>query len=106
MPTITNDRILPTSIVSTMAPRELSLSACPGEYEPVSFVVTASRDIKGLTVTCSSLRGSAGVIGAAAIDIKLVKCWYQAIGLPWSPGTAGDEALKIHGITLVPELLV
>ena len=100
-PTITNDRILPTSLVSGTAPRELALSACPGEYEPVSFVVTPSRDVEGLTVTCSDLTSSNGVIGAADIDIKLVKCWYQG-GDGWTPG--GGQTIK--GKVLLPELLV
>ncbi len=100
-PTITNDWILPTSLVSSSAARELTLSACPGEYEPVSFVVTPSRNIKGLTVTCSDLTSADGVIDAAAIDIKLVKCWYQG-GDTWTPG----GAQTVTGKVLVSELLV
>ena len=103
-PTITNDWILPTSVIPKTASRELTLSACPGEYEPVSFVVTPSRDIEGLTVTCSDLTSAAGEIDTAAIDIKLVKCWYQSYGLnnPWK----GLGAQEIKETVLLSELLV
>ena len=101
VPTITNDWILPTSPVSSSGARALTLSACPGEYEPVSFVVKPFRNIKGLTVTCSDLTSADGVIDAAALDIKLVKCWYQS-GSGWEP----TGAQQIEGKLLVSELLV
>ena len=101
-PTITNDRILPTSLVTTRrAASALALSACPAEYEPASFVVTPLRDVAGLMVTCSDLTSPDGVIGAARIDVKLVKCWYQAFGEPWSGGVSFQR-----GKSLLPELLV
>ena len=100
-PTITNNRILPRSLVSAEAPQELSLSACPEEYEPLSFVVTPSYDIEALTVTCSNLTSGNGVIPSTAIDIKLVKCWYQA-GDGWAP----QRVQSVQGKVLMPELLV
>ena len=101
-PTITNDRVLPVSLVAGEAPaKALSCSACPGEYESVSFTVTPSRDVEGLTITCSDLTSSDGVIDASAIDVKLVKCWYQAFGEPWTGGVSFQR-----GKVLLPELLV
>ena len=64
-------------------------------------MVTPSRDVEGLTVACPDLRSAAGAIGAGAIDVKLVKCWYQD-GAGWTPG----GAQTIEGKVLVPELLV
>ena len=103
-PTITNDWILPTSSIPKTAAQALSLTACPGEYEPVSFVVMPSRDIEGLTVSCSDLTSADGMIGAEAIEIKLVKCWYQGYDLakPWEPWGAQE----VKGPVLLPELLV
>ena len=101
-PTITNDRILTTSLVSTRRfAEELALSACPGEYESASFVVATSRDVEGLTVTSSPLTSSKGVVDSSQIDVKLVKCWYQAFGEPWSGGVSFQR-----GKVLLPELLV
>jgi len=101
-PAITNDRVLPTSLFSGEdPPSELSLAACPGEYEPVSFLVVPSRDIAGLTVTCSELRSPNDRIPASAVDVKLVKCWYQAFGEPWTGGVSFQR-----GKVLLPELLL
>ena len=101
-PTITNERILPTSLVSEDGPaEELTLRACPGEYEPASFTVAPMRDVRGLAVTCSGLTSDTGVIGSSAVDIKLVECWYQAFGEPWTGGVSFQR-----GKVLLPELLV
>ena len=101
-PTMTNDRILPTSLAAHgTAPPELTLSACPAEYESVSFVVIPSGNIENLTVKSSALVSADGVIDASAVDVKLVKCWYQGGG-GWTPG--GVQTVK--GKALMPELLV
>ncbi len=71
--------------------------ACPGEYEPVSFLVTANKDVKNLTVTASDLVGEAGAIPAANVDVRVVKCWIQA-----GRGIRKDLEHKVF----VPELLV
>jgi len=71
---------------------EISIRACPGEYEPASFVVRALAEIKALKVEAGELSGPAGRIGVSAIDVKVVKCWYQD-----EPG---------WGRALLPELLL
>ncbi|HOL67381.1 MAG TPA: hypothetical protein PKX93_08000, partial [bacterium] len=72
---------------------QLSLRACRGEYEPVSFVVRALADIKNLEIRPAALSGPAGKISPEAMDIKVVKCWYQ-------------DALSEGGRALMPELLL
>ena len=88
---------------------EIYLAAAPDSFAPASFVIrSGDADLDGLMVEASSLRlparrasGPEGGKGGAAIpaediDIRLVKCWYQAgIGL-------GDT----HHKTLMPELLL
>ena len=101
-PAITNARILPTSLVSGEGVAEaLSLAACPGEYESGSFLVTPACDVEGVTVTCSDLASADGAIDASRIDVKLVKCWYQSFGEPWTGGVSFQR-----GKVLLPELLV
>lgn len=84
--------------------KRVSLTACRGEYEPASFVVKARKGLKQLRVECSDLSmpdGSAR-IPSRNVDIKLIKCWYQA-------GTAGVRVHQRDGRTqkrLIPELLV
>ncbi|MFQ6097409.1 MAG: hypothetical protein ACE5O2_06725 [Armatimonadota bacterium] len=94
---ITNDRLLPDSFpIPAPVARELACSACPGEYESVSLAVYAMDDIEGLRLSPTDLAGPDGVIPAAAVDVKVVKCWYQA----------GRGIHDLTGRILVPELLV
>lgn len=81
---------------------EISLKACPGEYEPASFVVSASDvgDIASLQIEVSDLTQGTETIPAGSVDIKAVKCWYQA-------GTAGVSSIQDKSKrVLVPELLL
>ncbi|HPP12994.1 MAG TPA: hypothetical protein PKW42_09715, partial [bacterium] len=83
--------VLPgTVLVPGEISNNLKITACPGEYEPGSFVVRAISDMKGLEIQPGELVGSGGKIPSSAVDIKVVKCWYQ------------DE----DGRRLVPELLL
>ncbi len=76
---------------------ELSCSACRGEYESVSLVVYALRELKGLRPEISELTGRSGTIPGDVVDPYVVKVWYQAAREIWpKPG------LK----TLAPELLL
>ena len=81
---------------------QLSIKGCRGEYEPSSFLVKALKDLKKVTVNCSDLvcSDSGAKIGKSAIDVKLVKCWYQA-------GSAGSSInQKKSPKILIPELLI
>jgi len=79
---------------------EIKVVACPGEYEPASFVVQARSGITGLRPEATDLKGAEGTVPSSAIDIKLVKCWYQA-------GSAGyGHAQQKEKHVLVPELLL
>lgn len=94
---ITNTR-LPSDVfpIPSAVGRELACSACRGEYEALSVAVYALEDLKGLTVSAGDLTGPAGTIAADAVDIRVVKCWYQA----------GKEIWDTKHKTYVPELLV
>ncbi|MFH0962679.1 MAG: sugar-binding protein [Planctomycetota bacterium] len=95
---ITNERILPTSLMSACKPAQaLELSAAPGEYESTTFVLVPSRDVAGVTVTCAGLRSSSSAIDPSHVDVKLVECWYQA---------CAEGGSFQRGKVLVPELLV
>ena len=80
--------------------REITLTAARGEYEPASFVVSAMRDIRSLAVTVSDLGSEEGTIPSSRVDVKVVKCWYQA-GTAWV-GVRQDKSRRI----LTPELLL
>ena len=78
----------------------LRMVAAKGEYEPVSFVVAPRSNVAKLALKPSSLSGPGGNIPAANVDIKVVKCWYQA-GTAWY-SYFGDSNRR----ELVPELLL
>jgi hypothetical protein len=79
VPAITDEKILPTTSISDdNISSEISLKACPGEYEPVSFIIHANEGIAGLEAVSNNLVGNSGIIPSDNVDIRVVKCWYQA----------------------------
>jgi len=96
-PAITNDVLLPTSVPSSGYLSEvISLFASPGEYEPASFSIRAPQDLQDVTIQISDLTSGGTTIPASAVDIDVVKVWYQG-GHPNRPGDVKY---------LTPELLV
>lgn len=79
---------------------QLTIIAAKGEFEPASFVLFSLNGIKKLTLKASGLKGQSGTIPASAVDIKVVKCWYQA-GTAWNSYFADTTKRE-----LVPELLL
>ncbi|MFA7231026.1 MAG: hypothetical protein WC071_07120, partial [Victivallaceae bacterium] len=88
------DTLLPASLLS----KTVYLTACRGEYEPGSFVIKSSADVSGLSVQATDLQlpGGAATISSSNIDIRVVKCWYQA-------GYSVTDLTHKH---LTPELLL
>lgn len=80
--------------------REVEITACPGEYESASLVVWAPEAVPSLRLTATDLEGPGGTIAAANVDLKWVKCWFQAGSAPH--GVTQDRSRK----SLVPELLL
>jgi len=78
----------------------LRIIAAKGEYEPASFVVVPRKNITKFELKASALKSSKGNIPVANIDIKVVKCWYQA-GTAWY-SYFGDSNRR----ELTPELLL
>ena len=74
--------------------------AARGEFAPLSFVVFPFEDVERFELAVSDLEGTGGVVPASAIDIRVVKCWYQA-GTAWYSYFA-DSSRRV----LVPELLL
>ncbi len=95
-----NHKVLPRRFpVPGIAGTELSVSACPGEYEPASFSVYAFEELRDVTVQCSDARSGELTLPASHIDIRIVKCWWQdGVGLGY--GGEGRQP------TFTPELLL
>ncbi len=97
-PAITDAMVLPDSYpIPASVGDNLSLKACRGEYEPVSFILRALRPLSNVRIAWTDLVGSGGgTIPASEVDIRLVKCWYQS----------GRDSILPGAKVLVPELLL
>ena len=98
---VSQRKILPNDIlIPGELSRALEVNATPGEYEPASFVVAAFASIDALQVRATDLKRDGGTIPSENVDIRVVKCWYQA-GTAWV-GNGQDKSRRV----LVPELLL
>ena len=97
LPAITNERVLPRSLPAHVVPdKVMRLTACPGEYESGSFGLYALKDARDVRLAVGDLASPDERIPAAAVDLRLVKVWYQG-------GTnVGFQRLEL----LTPELLL
>jgi hypothetical protein len=99
---ITSQKILPDTperlypFAGKTGEKTIFVKACRGEFEPASFVIRAGTNVSGISIVSSDLKSPSGrVITSSAIDVRIVKCWYQA-------GTSVAKGEKV----LVPELLL
>jgi len=98
---VTSTMILPeTGDLPGDPARELSLTACPGEAESASLVLWGPEAVEDLLISATDLGGPTGTLPASCVDIKWVKCWYQAGSAWW--GVSQQKDRKV----LVPELLL
>jgi hypothetical protein len=94
---ISNEKVLPNTFpVPGIVGTELSISACPGEYEPASFAIYGFKALREITVECSEATSGEFTLPSAQIDIHIVKCWWQA----------GVGVADVQHPTLTPELLL
>jgi hypothetical protein len=95
-------RILPSTILSVPQGDSVSITAASDEFEPASFILKSTGTIYGINITAPVLSDRNGhTIPSSAMDIKLVKVWYQNINL------ADEETWSTTPYyNLVPELLL
>ncbi|MFD0616654.1 hypothetical protein ACFQZR_04215 [Paenibacillus sp. GCM10027629] len=80
---------------------QLKIVSAQGEFEAASFVLAPLSDVSSVTFTINDLQGSSGsTIPASAIDMHVVKTWYQG-GTAWQSYFFDDTK-----DVLVPELLL
>jgi hypothetical protein len=108
---ISNTRILPDSPMDAgVVSDRLHVAAARGEYEPASFVLSAWEDLQRLRFRVSALTGQDGeTLPPEAVDIRVVKCWYQDTGSGDLELTPSESALAIKRSgrrALMPELLL
>ena len=82
--------------------RGLKITACRGEFESASVVAFAVKPVQGLKARVTPLTGPAGTIPASAVDVRLVKWWYQgAGGIGYSPKRVLKAELLLKDPALV-----
>ncbi len=76
----TSVKVLPLNYNIPAAPgNTLSITACRDQFESGSFVITAQKDLAGITIGVPDLTSAQGNrIPADALNVRLVKAWYQA----------------------------
>ena len=95
----TSIKVLPFNYEIPAVPgNTISMTASRNEFEAASFIITAQKDLSGITIIVPNLYdGQGNTIPSSAIDVRLVKVWYQAApndieyhhsGLLSHPGTA------------------
>ncbi|MHB8533847.1 MAG: hypothetical protein ACYDBW_00160 [Sulfuricaulis sp.] len=85
------------------AGKELVVRATPGEYEATAFTIHAFEKLSSVDIAVGKLQGASGSVRPDAVDVRLVKYWYQS-----GKGTISRQ-WKLHWISqsfLLPELLV
>jgi hypothetical protein len=101
----TSTKVLPFNYIIPAAPaNSLSLAACRNQFESASFVITAQKDLSGIGITVPNLYSAQGnSIPADAINVRLVKAWYQAgEGTPENGFSITNTGVRV----LAPELLL
>ena len=72
----------------------IHVNACRDEYQPASFVIKPAISINNIIVSVSDLKGPRdAIVSHSEIDVRLVKCWYQA----------GHLSVAKEGKVMVPE---
>ena len=76
---ISSQRIMPDTSFQGKSPlSRIRVTAARNEYEPVSFVISANRDLSDVVpVISGDLSSGDSFLSADNVDIRLVKLWYQ-----------------------------
>ncbi|TLS51499.1 hypothetical protein FE782_15430 [Paenibacillus antri] len=101
VPALSPEKRLPDSLPSDGAVSDsLRVVSAQDEYEASSFVLAPLRDASSVSFHVGDLQGEGGTIPASAVDMHVVKTWYQG-GTAWQ--SYFYDATKD---VLTPELLL
>ncbi len=98
------DKVLPDETPKGAKPIEtLEIRAARGEYETASFVYRSETDVTAFDVKPSDLTGPGGTISADAVDVKVVKVWFQPRDAWFTERVYG---MKTGDFRLTPNMLL
>ena len=105
----TSIKVLPFNYEIPAVPaNNFSIAACRDQFEVATFIITAQKDLSGITISVPNLYdGQGNSIPSSAIDVRLVKVWYQASpdGIEYTT-TGSNPEFPAVGYYLTPELLL
>ena len=101
-PAVTDHMILPDGPLPPVCRKAtaMELAACRGEYEPASFVVTASKPLEAVRIEVEPLSGPGGSWPKEAVDVRVLKAYYRDYS-PLAQGWAAVPALLVHDDTFL-----
>lgn len=100
-PALSPEKRLPNTLPTDGAiSDQIRVVSAQGEYEASSFVMAPLADSNSVTFAVYDLQGSAGTIPSDAVDLRVVKTWYQG-GTAWQSYFFDDSK-----DVLTPELLL
>ena len=73
------DKPLPPPCRPAVPVETFRLSACRGEYEPLSFVIETQEALKQVHVRVGALRGTAASIPGSAVDVRVIVPMFRRI---------------------------
>ena len=78
-PPITDEVILPSRPLPDICRpgTTLTVRACPGEYEPASFLITTPEPLEAVRIAVAPLSGAVGTLPADCLDVRIVKRWQR-----------------------------
>ncbi|WP_274363138.1 hypothetical protein [Paenibacillus thermotolerans] len=101
VPALSPEKRLPNTIPEDGTfGNEIKVVSAQNEYEAASFVLAPLADAGSVTFTVNDLQSNDGVIPASAVDMYVVKTWYQG-GTAWQSYFFDDKK-----DVLTPELLL
>jgi hypothetical protein len=101
VPAISNEKRLPDRLPRDGYPSDrLPVVGARGEIVPASFVLVAKTTFPAVRLDVADLRNGEAAIPADALDLRVVKCWFQG-GTAWHSYFADPDRR-----VLVPELLL
>src|SRR5512136_2764122 len=76
----TSIKVLPFNYEIPAVPaNNFSIAGCRNQFEAASFIINAQKDLSGINIVVPNLYdGQGNTIPSSAIDVRLVKVWYQA----------------------------
>jgi hypothetical protein len=97
-PAIRDDlRVFPDSVPALdQIGKPVEVVVTPGEFEAASIIIWNEKPVDDLIVEVGVLSGESGTLPPGDVDVRWVKCWYQA----------NDSDIVPLGRFLIPELLL